>query len=272
MKQIDNIDFNYFNELPIEEVAEELGIQKNRNGFFKCPCPNHNDSKPSAHFYKSNKAKENNLPHNDRFNCFACGESGSALGLAMVVKYDITPTDYFKNPKNYNKQMISCIKWLEEYFPGGVTWKEVNGNSKQIDDKIPAPPKISFKLLKEIGLNTNPFNSAKYENVPYTERADEIIDKITDRVNEIKEYGASVLRNFPDLDFNASRYILNETMSWTEELEETKDAFMEYRNLIADKEFPIIDFDNMEFDKQMAETALKEAEEADRRREFMGLS
>ncbi len=57
-------------DLPIEGVAERLGLQVSRH---KCLCPFHDDSHPSLSF----KVSKNT------YRCFVCGASGGTIDLVM---------------------------------------------------------------------------------------------------------------------------------------------------------------------------------------------
>ena len=57
-------------DLPIEGVAERLGLQVSRH---KCLCPFHEDSHPSLSFRVSKNT----------FRCFVCGASGGTIDLVM---------------------------------------------------------------------------------------------------------------------------------------------------------------------------------------------
>ena len=71
-------------ELPIEAVAERLGLQVSRH---KCLCPFHADSHPSLSF----KVSKNT------YRCFVCGASGGPIDLVM----------------NYlNKDFKEACRWL----------------------------------------------------------------------------------------------------------------------------------------------------------------
>ena len=65
-----NIDLNEIRDMPIETVAENLGLKIVRHAAL---CPFHDDKHPSLHF---------NLKKN-RYKCFACGESGDVIDLVM---------------------------------------------------------------------------------------------------------------------------------------------------------------------------------------------
>ena len=55
-------------DLPIEGVAERLGLKVERH---KCLCPFHDDHRASLTF------------KNNKFKCWACGESGDTIDLVM---------------------------------------------------------------------------------------------------------------------------------------------------------------------------------------------
>ena len=57
-------------DLPIEGVAERLGLQVSRH---KCLCPFHDDHRASLTF------------KNNKFKCWSCGESGNTISLAEKV-------------------------------------------------------------------------------------------------------------------------------------------------------------------------------------------
>lgn len=67
---MDRFELQKLRDLPIEGVAERLGLQVSRH---KCLCPFHNDSNPSLSF---------NVRKNT-FHCFVCGASGNTIDLVM---------------------------------------------------------------------------------------------------------------------------------------------------------------------------------------------
>lgn len=68
----DKLDIQKLKDLPIESVAERLGLGLSRH---KALCPFHNDTHPSLTF---SVAK-------NRFRCFVCGAKGSTIDIAMQV-------------------------------------------------------------------------------------------------------------------------------------------------------------------------------------------
>ena len=67
---MDKFELQKLRDLPIEGVAERLGLQVKTH---KCLCPFHNDHHASLSF-KVNK---------NTFRCFVCGESGGPIDLVM---------------------------------------------------------------------------------------------------------------------------------------------------------------------------------------------
>ena len=67
---MDKFELQKLRELPIEAVAERLGLQVSRH---KCLCPFHADSHPSLSF-RVNK---------NTYRCFVCGASGGPIDLVM---------------------------------------------------------------------------------------------------------------------------------------------------------------------------------------------
>lgn len=67
---MDKFELQRLRDLPIEGVAERLGLQVSRH---KCLCPFHADNHPSLSFKVSRNT----------YRCFVCGESGSTIDLVM---------------------------------------------------------------------------------------------------------------------------------------------------------------------------------------------
>ena len=67
---MDRLELQKLRDLPIEGVAERLGLQVSRH---KCLCPFHDDRHPSLSF----KVSKNT------FRCFVCGASGGTIDLVM---------------------------------------------------------------------------------------------------------------------------------------------------------------------------------------------
>jgi DNA primase len=83
---VDKFELQRLRDLPIEGVAERLGLQVSRH---KCLCPFHDDHHASLSF----KVSKNT------FRCFVCGESGGPIDLVM---------------KYLNKDFLDACRWLAD--------------------------------------------------------------------------------------------------------------------------------------------------------------
>ena len=79
---MDRFELQKLRDLPIEGVAERLGL---RVSMHKCLCPFHEDHHPSMSLKKSH------------YRCFVCGASGGPIDLVMR---------YLK------KDFLDATKWL----------------------------------------------------------------------------------------------------------------------------------------------------------------
>lgn len=83
---LDNTTIQKLRDLPIEGVAERLGLEVKRH---KSLCPFHDDSHPSLMF---------NVRKNT-FRCYVCGEHGTTIDLVM---------------KHLHKSFFEACKWLAD--------------------------------------------------------------------------------------------------------------------------------------------------------------
>ena len=83
---MDKYELQKLRDLPIEGVAERLGLQVSRH---KCLCPFHDDSHPSLSFRVSKNT----------FRCFVCGASGGTVDLVM---------------RFLNKPFLDACRWLAD--------------------------------------------------------------------------------------------------------------------------------------------------------------
>lgn len=81
---MDKYDIQKLRELPIESVAERLGLRVSKH---KALCPFHEDSHPSLTFHRATNT----------YKCFVCGEHGGTITLAMRV---------------LNIPFVEACKWL----------------------------------------------------------------------------------------------------------------------------------------------------------------
>ena len=86
---MDRFDIQKIRALPIEGVAQRLGLQVSRH---KSLCPFHEDSHPSLTFHVAKNS----------FRCFACGAHGGVIDLAMHVlgKSFIETCEWLANEHN----------------------------------------------------------------------------------------------------------------------------------------------------------------------------
>ena len=92
---MDRLEIEKLRELPIEAVAERLGLNVVRH---KCLCPFHDDHHASLSFRVSKNT----------FRCFVCGASGGPIDLVM---------------KYLNKPFLDACRWLMD-----GSWLTVNGS------------------------------------------------------------------------------------------------------------------------------------------------
>ena len=83
---MDKLELQKLRDLPIEGVAERLGLQVKMH---KCLCPFHNDHHASMSF----KVSKNT------YRCFVCGESGGPIDLVM---------------KYLRKDFLDACRWLAD--------------------------------------------------------------------------------------------------------------------------------------------------------------
>ena len=191
-KRNETIDWEFYRAVPIEEVADILGLDVDRHKKFCCPA--HNDTHPSAKL---------NLDNNT-WKCFACGEGGSPIDLVMA-------------SEKIGK--LDAIKFLENYYKEGITRKS------DVEDNTLMPPQIPKEFLTAIGLKTDPFAEIRIRSIVFEnkdkeitteqssfilsceESANLVMDKITDYINGMEKYAAGILQDFPRLGSKASSYI-----------------------------------------------------------------
>ena len=104
---MDRFELQKLRDLPIEGVAERLGLRVVRH---KCLCPFHDDHHASMSF----KVSKN------MFRCFACGASGGTIDLVM---------------KALHKDFKEACQWL-----GGADFRVLKDFKDSKDLKVKAPP------------------------------------------------------------------------------------------------------------------------------------
>ena len=86
---MDRLELQKLRDLPIEGVAERLGLQVTRH---KALCPFHDDSHPSLSF----------RVNRNTFRCFVCGASGGPIDLVM---------------RYLRKDFLDACRWLADEDP-----------------------------------------------------------------------------------------------------------------------------------------------------------
>ena len=104
---MDRFELQKLRDLPIEGVAERLGLRVVRH---KCLCPFHDDHHASMSF----KVSKN------MFRCFVCGASGGTIDLVM---------------KALRKDFKEACQWL-----GGADFRVLKDFKDPKDLKVKAPP------------------------------------------------------------------------------------------------------------------------------------
>jgi len=114
---MDKYELQKLRDLPIEGVAERLGLQVSRH---KCLCPFHDDHHASLSF----SVRRNS------YRCFVCGVSGGTIDLVMKClgkgfreacqwladENNIILTEYKPQPSEFNHQTSFDASSYERYF------------------------------------------------------------------------------------------------------------------------------------------------------------
>ena len=131
---MDRFDIQKLQDLPIEQVAEALGLQVSHH---KALCPFHQDSHPSLTF---------NVRKN-RYRCFVCDAHGGVIDLVM----------------NYlHKDFLSACKWLSEEHDVVITIPQPSSlNSK---------PEKPFDASRYVRFFERPFLSEDARRFLFAER------------------------------------------------------------------------------------------------------
>lgn len=230
------IDYEYFRNLNIEDVADALGISVDNQKKFLCPC--HNDHHASAILNGQDNKKEK---YQNSWHCWVCGEGGSPIDLVLAVKSGILPSEA-KTPGRYTVQKKEAIDFLHEVFGGGIETTDDKKNSI-----YPKKPNIPASILRACGLKQNPFHAKEYEN-NQSEAANVLLTALSKREDEIWSYTKSVITNFPRLGPKSSAYIFEQGKTWVDDIHRYIDAVQEYYEAVIDIEFPEerMDFNEIE--------------------------
>ena len=103
---MDKFELQKLRDLPIEGVAERLGLEVKKH---KCLCPFHNDHHASLSF----KVSKNT------FRCFVCGASGGPIDLVM---------------RYLNKSFLDACRWLKDEDPLSSPYRGKTDSSSPIGE------------------------------------------------------------------------------------------------------------------------------------------
>ncbi len=138
---MDKFQLQKLRDLPIEGVAERLGLHVSRH---KCLCPFHDDHTPSLSFSVSRNT----------FRCWACGESGDTIKLAE---------------KMLGKGFVEACRWLAEDSTLSIPSIQNNQNNQNTRNTqtTPTPP---FDASRYARYFLRPFLSPEARHFLFDER------------------------------------------------------------------------------------------------------
>lgn len=238
----------------IEDMANALGIHIDNKGYFKAPC--HDDTKPSATIVP-NKGNSNRC---QSWHCFTCNITGSVIDFVAYA----TGNAEFENDGPRKGRMtlgsiIAACDVIAQYHPEIVHDTEKEATFVPINR-----PQITRDLIKELGLESNPYfktrvrfddpaGSFEESKKPEKERkypiiADEIViteteatllllDKIEERADKYVDFEQQVFKAFPGLDAKAREEITKETNARIKALLEKQKEVLNYLKTIAPEIF-----------------------------------
>ena len=214
-----NINWDFFSEIPIREIAESLNIELTNKNFFCCPA--HNDNNPSA----SINEKDN------YWHCFSCGCSGNGLSLTAY-------TLGFLKPGGKPDYKESAIYLDKHGFDGGITYLA----EKKTDE--PDFPDIPPDFYKTIGLKQNPFSKVniKDENeltqfqLSPVDASRMVIFKIREYIAAQEKMKTELTDRFPELSKDGIDYIYGVIDSNIGKVKEYSEEFRKFGQYYYDKE------------------------------------
>lgn len=251
----EKINFDFFKELPLDEVAKCLGMYPSKGGKYRSPL--HTDVNPSLTIQM-----DETKPYYNRWKDWSFNECGGAIELVMASKFKIAPTTYWADKSAYKKQLFEAVHFLNDYFPGGIEYTEEGKKD------MPKIPKIPKEILEAIGLDNNPFFDNKVAsnrrisqdygidikkvfpntfdntiNMSMSERAVIVLDKLKAYEKNCYDYSLEIIKNFPDLDEKATEVILSTANKWIEKVQPYIKEVSDYYFDMAEIEYPVIDFE-----------------------------
>lgn len=146
---LSKFDIMKLNELPIEQVAQALGLSVNRH---KALCPFHNDSNPSLTFHRGK----------NRYRCFVCDARGGVIDLVMHYEH---------------KSFLEACQWLADKhsviltteLPSTLNSQPSSGNFPQPSTLTPQPEK-PFDASRYARFFERPWLSPEARKFLYDER------------------------------------------------------------------------------------------------------
>ena len=230
----EEFDLNYFNNLPIREVAECLGIKINSKGQFLSPC--HNDHTPSASISMHSPKYKN------RWRDWVTEENGGVIELVMAKLYNINPSEIARERQlnngkmgKYTEAFKNAIHFLEINFPGGI--KNVDIEPVRINGQIIDLPEISSSVINQTGLRMNPFYDERYKELSLTDKAEILLDAVISAIEARKGYAIEVIKTYPMLDVAAQEAIKLATKVDIRELEDAKEKLRDFYIKCLDYEY-----------------------------------
>lgn len=225
-----NFDFyKNYDSVPIDKIAESLGIDRKRNGKYLCVC--HDDTNPSMVINKTGK-------YENKFKCFSCGETGNVFSLVLAARFGIMPSEYFNTDvkerfKKWGEEIKETALYIEDYYPGAIT--KIEDVYKKNADGFPIVP---ARLLKEIGLTPNYMGSQRvraYNSLFSTDKYGNKRYFSEDELNYLQGHDESV--TLPAMEREEAAKLLQEKL--TEYLSD----LMEFRDNLKEL-FPLLENDN----------------------------
>ena len=158
---MDRIDIQKLRDLPIEGVAERLGLTVKKH---KSLCPFHDDSHPSLSFNVSKNS----------YRCYVCGAHGGTIDLAMKVlnkpfveacqwlanEHNVILTEWKPAQKKPRKTVAPDIPYLDNLVRKPVIHAEAS-------DFLFAERKIDPRVVRWLGISSiqlpTPMSGAPYE-------------------------------------------------------------------------------------------------------------
>lgn len=141
---LDRFDIQKLQDLPIEQVAEALGLQVSHH---KSLCPFHNDSHPSLTYHRGK----------NRYKCYVCDAHGGVIDLVM----------------NYlHKDFVSACKWLSEEHSVVITVPPLGSAAWPVQEpsSLLPPPSKPFDASRYARFFERPWLSPEARKFLYDER------------------------------------------------------------------------------------------------------